>query len=245
MATSEVITIASQILGRETHLYVIMPQGIQQPQKLLYLLHGNGDDCRSWAENTDIEEYADQYGLAVVMPEVESSYYTDMATGLPYFSYITQELPGIAQQRLGLAPAQTFVGGLSMGGYGALKWVFHYPQMFSGCFSLSGSVDIAARIAMLPEYRLDEFRVIFGQNLVVEPENDLLALSKSAAEQGCTTRIYSACGSEDSFIGFNDTFAAHLAGLPMPSQYHRGRGGHSWSFWRAWLAPALEYILKV
>jgi len=84
--------------------YVILPQttsgqigmkGIGSPDgcPVLYLLHGLSDDHSIWLRRTCIERYATAYGIAVVMPNGHRSYYSDMASGLKYFTYISEELP--------------------------------------------------------------------------------------------------------------------------------------------------------
>ncbi len=238
-------TITSKILGRQTRVCLLTPDGDKPATRLLYLLHGNGDDCTSWVDYSDIEEYVQGRDVAVVMPEVENSYFTDMAKGPAYFSYMSQELPKLCAEWLGktYTPEHTYTAGLSAGGYGALKWAMTFPDMFAACACLSGSVDIAGRIKLLPESRLGEFRVIHGDELIIAPENDLHGLTKTAAAQNCKTRIYLACGQQDSFIALNREYEKLLDSLDFEYEYKEGSGGHSWSFWNKWIVPALGYML--
>ncbi len=238
-------SVKSKVLGRTTRVCILTPEGNTPPTRLLYLLHGNGDDCTSWVDYSDISEYADGRDVAIVMPEVENSYFTDMAKGPAYFTYMSEELPTLCAEWLGktYTPDCTYAAGLSAGGYGALKWAMTYPEMFAACASLSGSVDIEGRIKLLPTHRLSEFRVIHGDDLVIAPENDLPALTKKAAEQGCKTRIYLACGMQDSFINLNREYKKLLEDCGFEYSYDEGEGGHSWTFWDKWIVPALDYML--
>ena len=114
--------IASESLRMATAVDVILPdKGDLSEVKTLYLLHGLTDDCTGWTRYTAVERYARERGLAVVLPEVQRSFYTDMAYGLPYFTYVSEELPAVCRRMFGLGAAreQNYIFGLSMGGYGA------------------------------------------------------------------------------------------------------------------------------
>src|SRR6476619_7886720 len=105
---------------------------------VLYLLHGLSDDDTIWLRRTSIERYVAALGLAVVMPQVHRSFYTDEAYGNRYWTYLSEELPEIVHGffRLSRRREDTFVAGLSMGGYGALKWALRDPGRFAAAASL-------------------------------------------------------------------------------------------------------------
>ena len=132
-------TFHSPSLRMATHAFVVLPEYPAQPQNTLILLHGLSGACDTWNRRTSIERYAQKHNLAVIMPEVQRSWYTDMVYGLPYFTFITDELPRLAANtlRVPVDPAHLYVGGLSMGGYGALKCALTYPERYAGCISLS------------------------------------------------------------------------------------------------------------
>lgn len=91
-------TLRADTLGMETTVTVSLPQNGQGSGSMpvLYLLHGLGDNHSTWVRRTNIDRYANQEGIAVVMPEVQRGFYTDMAYGPAYFTYITEELPRLA-----------------------------------------------------------------------------------------------------------------------------------------------------
>ena len=113
---------------------------------LLYLLHGLSDDHTAWVRYTSIERYADAYGLAVVMPQVHRSFYTDQAHGGAFWTFLAEELPELVQRFFVVSARRedTFVAGLSMGGYGALRWALRRPGRFAAAASLSGALDVDA-----------------------------------------------------------------------------------------------------
>ena len=87
----------SQELKRRVSVNVILPDMTKReegkPIKTLYLLHGLSDNHQAWRHNSNIEVYAAKYGIAVVMPDVGRSWYTDTLWGENYFTYLTEELP--------------------------------------------------------------------------------------------------------------------------------------------------------
>ena len=86
----------SESLDMNTSMTVVLPEGVKQSEvPVIYLLHGLSDNCTGWSRYTSVERYVREYGAALVMPEVQRSYYTDMAEGIDYFTYIHDELPKI------------------------------------------------------------------------------------------------------------------------------------------------------
>ena len=141
----------SEALSLSTSMTVLLPQrtttqiGMEGhasdgPPPVLYLLHGLSDDDTIWLRRTSIERYAAPLGLAVVMPQVHRSFYTDQAYGGRYWTFLTEELPELVGSlfRVSDRREDTFVAGLSMGGYGALKWALRHPERFAAAASLSG-----------------------------------------------------------------------------------------------------------
>ena len=143
-------TFHSPSLRMATHAFVVLPEYPAQPQNTLILLHGLGGACDTWNRRTSIERYAQKHNLAVIMPEVQRSWYTDMVYGLPYFTFITDELPRLAANtlRVPMDPAHLYVGGLSMGGYGALKAGLNYPERYAMVGGFSSGVD---RMVLIPK----------------------------------------------------------------------------------------------
>src|ERR687886_256985 len=149
--------IFSDVLGLSTSMTVILPQPTQtqigmtgdagdQPPPVLYLLHGLSDDDSIWLRRTSIERYVAPLGLAVVMPQVHRSFYRDEAYGGKYWTFVSEELPELVRRffRVSQTRDDTFVAGLSMGGYGALKLALRQPERFAAAASLSGALDVAA-----------------------------------------------------------------------------------------------------
>ncbi len=166
----------SNVLGLSTSMYVILPQqtvnqigmkGVAKGKKhkTLLLLHGLSDNHTIWLRRTSIERYVAPLGLAVVMPAVQRSFYTDMAKGLKYEEFVSLELPEIARSFFPLSDRRedNYVAGLSMGGYGAFKLALRRPENFAAAASLSGALDIAFRAGEIEPDFQKELQNIFGK----------------------------------------------------------------------------------
>ena len=243
----------SKELQRVTQVNVILPHGkggSDVPFKTLWLLHGLSDNHTAWMRNTSIERYASKYNLAVIMPNVDRSWYADTAYDANYFSYITKELPEICRNSFkGLSEKRedNIIAGLSMGGYGALKCALTYPEQYGSCISLSGSLDITRKER---PYNLKEWRSIFGFGIesaleLEGSEHDLFALAKADKDDGKVfPKIYMWCGTEDSLLRVNNLFDQHLTDLGIAHKYETSEGDHSWKWWDLHIQDSLEWILN-
>jgi S-formylglutathione hydrolase FrmB len=204
----------------------------------LYLLHGLSDDDTIWTRQTSIERYAAELGLAVIMPQVHRSFYADEAQGNRYWTFLSEELPSLVERFFRLSPRRedTFVAGLSMGGYGALKWALHQPQRFSAAASLSGVLDIAARAQRGMPGDPGFFPRIFGEAPVAGTPDDLLWLLEEASE---VPRLYVCCGTEDALHPGNLTFvdACRAQNIDVATDF--GPGAHDWAYWDARIQDVL------
>lgn len=206
-------TFHSPSLRMATHAFVVLPEYPAQPQNTLILLHGLSGACDTWNRRTSIERYAQKHNLAVIMPEVQRSWYTDMVYGLPYFTFITDELPRLAANtlRVPVDPAHLYVGGLSMGGYGALKCALRAGDVFSRGASLSGAADIR----QLPPGGYWED--VFGPREQIPGSfNDLFAAAKALPPEN-RPPLYMWCGTEDSLLPGNHALRDHLLALGLRS----------------------------
>lgn len=244
----------SEVLSLQCSMYVYVPQtptrggpGFTLPPngwKTLYLLHGMGDDHSIWLRRTSIERYVVDRKLAVVMPAVHRSYYTNMAHGYDYFTFIAEEVPAIARQyfRLSSRREDNFVAGLSMGGFGSFKIALTHPDRFAAAASMSGALDPAA-LATLPE-RVKEFTNIFGPaDHIPGSENDLFSLSTRLVQSGAPRpRLWMSCGTEDFLIEHNRRFRDHLRKLKVDFVYEEGPGNHEWAYWDTQIQRILKWL---
>lgn len=250
----------SDVLGMCVEMDVILPQATrgqigmegksadEGDWPVLYLLHGMSDDHTIWQRRTSIERYVSEYGMAVVMPSTQLGWYTDMAVGQKWWTYISKELPAVVHSffpNITTKREKTFAAGLSMGGYGALKCGLCAPETFGAVAALSGGLDVAA-ICENPESHKDTtlWQDIFGDPARVRAgENDLFAAAgRLAASNRPKPAIYIWCGSEDFLIQHNRDMKLHLESLSIPFTYEESPGDHQWKYWDAKIQDVLRWL---
>ena len=244
--------IYSNVLCMDTHINVILPQDricSDEPAKVLYLLHGLSDDCSKWSRFTAIERKVSGKNLAVVMPEVQRSFYADMRYGLNYFSYIAYELPKLCNAMFNLSDKRedNFIAGLSMGGYGALKTAFTRTDLFSKAASFSGAVAFKKALdvgsdSIYSADRVKELVAICGEEKKFTDEEDPFYLAKKVVCEGCAPEVLITCGTEDFLYQDNLRFKAHLEEIGYDFTFLEWAGNHSWQFWDESLDRLIEFL---
>ena len=240
----------SEVLGLHTAMSVILPPGAAPAggHPTLWLLHGLSDDHSSWTRQTSVERYVADTGWAVVMPQVDRSYYADMAHGNRYWTFVSEELPAIARSffRLSARREDNAVAGLSMGGYGAFKLALNHPERFVAAASLSGALDPLTLGAEDPA-RQREWEAIFG----VPPQtdgtvSDLFAQADAVVGGAqADLRLYQCCGTEDFLLENQRRFRDHAAkrGLNLTYEEHAGFG-HTWDYWDRQIQRVLGWLAE-
>lgn len=239
----------SRALNRNARMDVILPDArssCAKPWKTLYLLHGMTDDCTAWQRWTSIERYAEEWGIAVIMPDVQLSWYADTAAGERCFSFVSEELvplsrrmfPGLSHKR-----EDTFIAGLSMGGYGAMKCALTRPETFCKAASLSGALDAWGVTRLDPPLGdRNYWEDVFGPlDEIRGSENDLFALAEK-----CTRNrpgLFMWCGTEDFLYDMNIAMRDHLEKLGFALQYSEGPGDHNWKYWDREIQNVLVWML--
>lgn len=249
----------SETLGMRCTMNVLLPQrplrdartGKAPACRTLYLLHGYSDDHTAWQRWTSIERYAEPYNLTVVMPAVHLSFYTDMAHGGAYWQFISQEVPAVARQLFPLSAARedTFVAGLSMGGYGAFKLALTYPERFAAAASLSGALDVRETVRAHGRHEdlawLKQMQNIFGDlSKVAGSEHDLFVLAEKTAASQVKPRLYQCCGTEDFLYPDNVRFRDHVRTLALDLTFEEGPGDHNWAYWDAMIQRVLAWMFS-
>jgi len=244
----------SEILGTRTSLNAIIPlrnvsdndrpPQIPEQYPVLFLLHGLHSNYSAWSRFSSVERYANERGLAVIMPDAGRSFYTNMRHGYRYFDFFSQELPEIANRLFPLSRQRShrFIAGLSMGGYGAFKLALSHPEQYSAAASLSGALSLAEiedSDSLLPEWH-----IIFGENSEFEQsENDLLELAKGFREQDkFPVRLFQCCGTEDYLYASNQHFLKKGKEIGLDLHYEEGPGGHDWQYWDQQIKRAIDWL---
>lgn len=256
------ITFFSDVLGQDMDVDYLIPDTRRRARTwndidwskkklpVIWVLHGNGDSHNAWIRKSNIELYARQFDVAVFMPACTREFYTDSKRGLKYFSYITEELPKVMRKYFPISDKSedNFIMGNSMGGYGATKAFFTYPENYAAAASFSGSVDLSQHMEnMYPNSDMkDNILHIFGSKEEYKnSKNDNYHLleglrSKNLKEK---LRYYQCCGEEDHLVHVNDDFHDVIVNNYsdiIETTYSKGHGGHDWFYWN----PQIENVFK-
>ena len=247
----------SETLGISTEFAAILPQntttqigmsGKETSGKapVLYLLHGMSDDHTIWLRRTSIDRYASEKGIAVVMPAGDLSFYTDMAYGEKYWQFIAKELPAMCRSMFPMMSAKredTFVAGLSMGGYGALKCGLRAYDTFSWAAGLSSATDIVGE-RKNGKRHTGLWHDILGDDPEEMAFNDLFEAAEDYAklDHAPPLHLYIWCGTEDFLYQSNIRFRDHLQRLGLDLTYEECHGDHRWQYWDEKIQRVLEWL---
>ena len=237
---------SSQTLGKQVTTWVLLPDGGTPPFATFYLLHGLSDDQTMWMRRTRVEMYAAGRPIIIVMPDGGRGFYTDHHDGGPQWAtHIGVELPTMIERTF---PAKAtrdgrFTGGLSMGGYGALRIALGYPDRFASAVSHSGAVLGPRRRNDTPPSA--EYRAIVGHHSgIAGTENDLALLAQRAEAGGLLPRLRIDCGTDDFLIEDNRTLDRQLSEAGIPYEYAEYPGGHTWDYWDEHVRDAIDFHLR-
>lgn len=240
----------AETLEMSTDIDAVIPMAALRSSRdgklpVLYLLHGLGGDHTEWTRQASVERYAEDKGIALILPRADRSYYMDMKQGAAYYTYLSEELPAIAKSLFPISDRRedTFIAGLSMGGYGAFKLALRQPERFAAAASLSGSLDIVHRLSELEVFRNREEERMFGSVAEVQgSDDDLLALAGKVAAAGNQPQLYQCCGTEDFLYEGNRNFLKHAQKVGLQVTYDEEPGGHEWSYWDRNIQKVLDWL---
>ncbi|MGD9629790.1 MAG: alpha/beta hydrolase [Pyrinomonadaceae bacterium] len=235
--------LASKLMGREMPYRVIMPVekmvAKDNRHPVIYLLHGLTGHFNNWTDLTKIEEYAKAYKVIIVMPEGGDGWYTDSVSNEKekWESYIIEELVPEVDKSFRTLPTRDkrAIAGLSMGGFGALKFGLKYPDTFVLAGSFSGALG-AAQITekTIPGAIGKTIDGIFGPDgSDTRKANDIFAIIRSLTPETTKTIpfIYLDCGTEDFLFANNREFVNLLVEKKVPHEYRQLPGAHDWKYW--------------
>jgi S-formylglutathione hydrolase FrmB len=234
--------IVSKLMGRSLLYRVILPKSYKfQPTKyypVIYLLHGLTGHYTNWIDKAKLTEHGVQHEFIIITPEGDNGWYTDSVSkpNDKYESYIVKELiPEIDKKFRTVSDRERrFIAGLSMGGYGAIKFGLKYPDMFSLVGSFSGALGVAAYSSKNPDPISMSLASVFGDlDSETRKNNDIFKMIREVTPDKLKSMpfIYQSCGTEDFLVQNNREFLALLNEKKVPHEYREHPGGHNWVFW--------------
>lgn len=259
----------SQYLGNNTDLSIILPDrphtvdaadfyssGKKYP--VLWLLHGTFGDHTDWVRKSNIERYACQRNLVVVMPSCLNANYLNwpgFGTGYNAWDYLFQELMPLVYHWLPVSSRRedNFIAGLSMGGRGVFQYVAGHPEAFAGAAVLSCAPN------NLHNLRLDENatgdQAAFDQRTrnLIQNFGGMEGYLQSPAnvwdklpqliQKGNLPRLYFCCGTEDFLYPSYTAFKAYAQEIGLPATFEEEAGyTHEWDFWDLFIQKALDFF---
>ncbi|HEV7300893.1 MAG TPA: alpha/beta hydrolase family protein [Tepidisphaeraceae bacterium] len=229
----------SRVLQKQVETQVLLPEHRPERCATFYLLHGLSDDSTMWLRRTRIEMDIDGLPLIVVMPDGGRGFYTDHEQGPKYGQHIGQELVDVIDRVFPTIASRDkrCIGGLSMGGYGALRTALAYPDRFVSANSHSGAV--LAGTKGFDEGNA-EFHRIFGAT-PSGANHDLLHLARRASAAGNLPQLLIDCGVDDFLYADNVKFIAGLKEAGVQHTYREFPGAHNWDYWNEHVREAVAF----
>ena len=246
----ETVQFESRLIGAPLPYNVILPADYgsdaakNRRYPVIYLLHGLMGSADNWvSDRAHLADHAARYPFIIVVPEGRNAWYTDSATvpAEQFESYFVKELIPDVDRRYRTISAREgrAVAGLSMGGYGSLKFGLKHPGLFAFAGSMSGAMGAAS---WLPDEKMVEFvrpsiARVYGP--ATEPDNetrkanDLYRIVRELSPEQIKSLpfLYLDCGTEDFLIGDNRNFSALLVEKKVPHEFRQLPGGHTWPYW--------------
>ena len=253
----------SNALCRKTSFYAVIPNDLRtdlpgeetahtrRPMKTLFLLHGYTGRSECWIP----EDLLAKYNFAVVSPTAENSFYNDTgATGHQYETMVAVELVDYVRKtfHLALRPEDTYIAGMSMGGYGSLHLALAHPDRFSKIGALSSALIIKGVARMKPGEdngmaNYEYYRICFGDpldQLESRDANPEVQIRELKAAGKAIPEIYLCCGTEDFLLETNRDFHAFLQKENVPHEYFESAGGHDMVFWNEYIVKILAWMFR-
>lgn len=256
------VSLMSQSLMRTVPVNVIlpsdkitfpgMPKREDKPFKTLYLLHGVLGSSIDWVNGSRIQRFAEENDLAVVMPSGDNAFYVDQPkSNNMYGEFIGKELVELTRKMFPLSHKRedTFIGGLSMGGYGAIRNGLKYSDTFGYVVALSSALlidtmkDRTNDTMFFVESR-DYAESCFGDLSTIEEsdKNPKWLVKQLIAKGAKLPEFYMACGQDDSLLPNNQDFADFLKANNVPVTFEIGPGSHEWDFWDTYIKKGIDWL---
>lgn len=242
----------SEALNRNIRFEMYIPDHKSDEQgrkmKTLFLLHGYTGEGYNWVP----EHLCEKYGFAVVAPNGENGFWLDgLSTGHKYCTFVGDELVRYIRRTFGLAlnADETYIMGLSMGGFGALHTAFTYPDNFGKTAAMSSALIVHGIARMKPGEdngvaNYNYYHECFGDLEIVEESdsNPEILVKKLKGSKKTVPQIFMSCGTDDFLLNENRAFHRFLESIDIPHIYLESKGGHDMEFWNEYTEKFVEMM---
>jgi S-formylglutathione hydrolase FrmB len=236
----------SRSMNKAASFNIVFPDdpAIARPWGVFYLLHGLSDDHTIWMRRSSIERYVAGLPLVVVMPDGGRGWYTNAAIGYAYEDDLINDVIGLVDRTFPVKAERSgrAIGGLSMGGFGAVKLGLKHPELFASVSSHSGAFAFTHSEAAKAKALSYEFEWIFGKSPRGGPD-DIFAIVERI-DHGRIPALRFDCGTDDFLLDQNRAFHKHLETLHVRHEYREYPGGHDWAYWDLHVQEAVAFHMK-
>lgn len=260
----DTLVLQSHLLHKEKKYALYLPPGYDTSHSsypVLYLLHGGGGNQTDWIRKGNMQRIMDKAiaegksaSMIIVMPDAEMTYYMNNAQGgYPFEDFFVGELiPHIEKTYRCLSGKQyRAIAGFSMGGFGALLYTVHHPDLFQSCAAMSAGVWTDEQIRDMPRQEYTRrFSTAMGEvkqgraplTEFWKRNNILYLVNQMPEEQKNAVRLYLDIGDDDHLYKGNALLHIALRDRHIPHQYRVRDGGHNWEYWRSGLPDVLAFV---
>jgi putative tributyrin esterase len=232
----------SRALQKASAFNVVFPEDPDAPRPwaAFYLLHGLSDDHTIWARRTSVERYVQGLPLVLVMPDGGRGWYSNANVGYAYEDDLVNDIIGLVDRTFPTKAERggRAIGGLSMGGYGAVKIGLKHHEKFASVNSHSGAVGVM-RDTETGKRLGDEFTRIFGDEPRGGLEDPFAIVER--IDHGRIPKLRLDCGTDDFLLDQNRAFHKHLESLRVAHEYEEFPGGHDWAYWDRHVQEAIAF----
>ena len=251
----------SKYLFGNTDVNIILPDcpssakpadfyGCGRRYKVLWLLHGTFGDYTDWIRKSNVEVYAREKELIVVMPSALNSDYANwdhFAMGYSAYTYLTEELMPLVYNWFPASDRRedNFIAGLSMGGLGTCVYAFNHPEKFAAAYVMSSCPRDARDPTVVkpwPHRAKNQMENAGGLEAYLASEQNVWDIAAQKARTGELPRLYFACGTEDPIMYQNFVkFRAYAEKIGLDAQFREIEGyAHEWRLWDKCVQDAIE-----
>lgn len=222
--------------------------------KTLYMLHGYGGDCNDYLNSPELQDLSTKYNLACIFPNGENSFYLeDIDKSENFSAFVGKELVEVTRSmfRLSSRREDTFIGGISMGGYGAMINGLRYFDTFSKIISLSGAyieINIADKGEFIPDQVSDakyQNRIFHDPKVLRFSDKDpRYCMEEIKRSMKKLPDIYFVCGKDDFLIESNRKLHNFMKENQVKHYYEEGEGVHDWVYWKKHLETSIKWAVE-
>lgn len=253
----------SQYLNCNTDVNIILPDKPRDVQpndfyangkkyKVLWLLHGTFGDYTDWVRKSNIELYACEKNLIVVMPSALNSNYSNWKAMMGYdmYDYLIKELMPMVYNWFPASDKRedNFISGLSMGGEGALKYAVNFLEKFGGVAVLSmyarnieamDPTDTSPKMARM----INSFENAGGYEAYKNSYENIRKILIAEKDSGKLPKMFFACGKNDFLYQGYLEFKEFAKEIGLKATFEETEGyTHEWRFWDIAIQRALEFF---